>query len=95
MAVKIIIKRIVPIDKVAVLAPLLRQLRALATDQRGYISGETLRNLDDPGEHLVISTWNSVEDWKKWEHNKERSEIQHKIDAILKQKIEYGIYVND
>ena len=93
MAVKIIIKRRVPKDKEAQLLPLLIQLRALATAQPGYISGETLRNIDDAEEYLVISTWQSLEDWKRWAASKQRAEIQDKIDALLGQKTEYSSYL--
>ena len=60
MAVKIVIRRKVPGKKEKELLPLLIQLRALATAQPGYISGETLRNMDNPEEYLVISRWKSV-----------------------------------
>ena len=59
MAVKILIKRNVPADKAKEMIPLFRKLRALATEQDGYISGETLKSLDRPDTCLVISTWQS------------------------------------
>jgi heme-degrading monooxygenase HmoA len=93
MAVKIIIKRDVPKDKEASLLPLLIQLRALATAQPGYISGETLRNLDDPEKYIVISTWRSVDNWQQWISSKQRYEIQGKIDALLGRKTDYDIYL--
>lgn len=48
MAVKVFIKRLVPQDKAKAMIPLFRQMRASATAQPGYISGETLRNLEKP-----------------------------------------------
>jgi len=93
MAVKIIIRRKVPKEKEAYLLPLLIQLRTLATVQPGYISGETLRNLDDPEKYLVISTWQSVDNWKTWSSNKQRAEIQEKIDILLGEKTEYSTYL--
>ena len=93
MAVKIIIKRTVAKEKEAELLPLLVQLRALATAQPGYISGETLRNIDNPEECLVISTWQSLEDWEKWADSKQRAEIQDKIDALLGEKTQYARYL--
>ena len=89
MAVKIIINRRVAKDKEPELLPLLIQLRTLATAQPGYISGETLRNMDDPEESLVISTWNSVEDWKDWFSSKQRAEVQEMIDNLLEVDTEY------
>ena len=94
MAVKIIIKRNVPEIREKELIPLLIQMRNLCIDQPGYISGETLKNLDKPGEYMVISTWQSVEDWKKWASNGQRIEVQSQIDYLLGQETEYGVYSN-
>lgn len=92
MAVKVIIRRIVPEDRVEDLEPLLRQLRTRATLQPGYVSGETLRRLDKPDEFLVISTWESVGHWNRWAKSQERTEVQGKVDTILGGKTEYGIF---
>ena len=93
MAVKIIIKRMVPKDKEAALVPLLIALRSKATARTGYISGETLRNMDNPEEYLVISTWQSLDNWNVWASSKQRAEIQEKIDALLGKKSEYDTYL--
>ncbi|OPX39446.1 MAG: antibiotic biosynthesis monooxygenase [Deltaproteobacteria bacterium] len=93
MTIKIIITRKVSKDKEANLLPLLIQLRALATAQPGYISGETLRNIQDPEEYLVISTWQSKENWDKWVSSPQRAEIQDKIDSLLGQKTTYDTYL--
>ena len=92
MAVKIIIRRKVSKGKESQLFPLLFQLRAKAVTQPGYISGETLRNANEPEDYLVISTWKSVEDWKAWEVNPARTEIQNKIDSLLGEKTFFGVY---
>lgn len=92
MAVKIIIRRKVSKGKEAQLLPLLVELRARAITQHGYVSGETLRNANDPEDYVVISTWKSVEDWKAWEASQRRMEIQKKIDSLLGEKITPGIY---
>jgi len=92
MAVKIIIKRKVRKGKEGPLLPLLLELRSRAITQPGYISGETLRNVDDPEDHLVIGTWQSVEDWKAWEANPGRVEIQSQIDALLGETTSYATY---
>ena len=92
MAVKILIRRKVPKGKEGQLLPLLLDLRSKATTQPGYISGETLRNVDDPQETIVISTWQSVENWKAWEGSKGRGEILNKIDALVGEAATYGVY---
>lgn len=92
MAVKVLIKRRVPRDKARDMIPLFKQMRVQASDQPGYISGETLRSLDRPEEYLVISTWESSNDWKNWLQTSERKEVQGKIDHLLGGKTEYEVF---
>jgi heme-degrading monooxygenase HmoA len=92
MAVKVLIKRKVPMEKAKAMIPLFRQMRASAATQSGYITGETLRSVERPEEFIVISTWQSSEDWKQWLQSKERNEIQSQIDDLLGGETEYDIY---
>ena len=94
MTVKIVIKRKVPKEKEKELLPIIRQLRILTNRQRGYISGETLRRIDKPGEMVVVSSWEKAEDWKRWATSQERSVLQKKIDTLLGQETEYQVYTN-
>jgi heme-degrading monooxygenase HmoA len=71
---------------------LIKELRILTTKQEGYISGETLDRVDKPGQSLVISTWQSVEDWNNWANSTERKAIQDNIDKLLGEKTEYELY---
>ena len=95
MAVKIIIKRRVPENMATQLRPLLIKLRNLAMNQPGYITGETLKRVDRPGQNLVISTWSSMEEWRQWAVNPEREAVQAQIDALLGQPTEYEIYSSE
>lgn len=93
MAVSVIIRReFKDVEKASELAPLIVTLRSLATVQPGYITGRTFRCIDCPGEFLVISTWNSIEDWNRWLNSDERRSIQNKVDELLQAKTEYTLY---
>ncbi len=92
MSVRILIKRKSSIDKTPELLNLLRQLRFGTMKQSGYISGETLHRIDVPDEKLVISTWKSLDAWKKWFTSVERSEIQSQIDVLIGEPTLYEIY---
>ena len=92
MAVKILIRRKVPENKARQMIPLFREMRTLANEQPGYITGETMRNLEKPDEFLVISTWETSDNWKQWEQSDERQQIQSKIDALLGGKTDYEIF---
>ena len=92
MSVKVLIKRSVSQDQARALIPLVRQMRASAATQAGYITGETLRSLDNPEEFLVISTWQSSDDWKNWLKSEERNKVQNKIDDLLGGETKYEIF---
>ena len=94
MAVKIILDRKVKKGKESDLAKLVRELRGKAISCKGYISGETLRSLDDPYNYIVISTWQSVDDWSNWEKDPERKKLNKKIEKLMARPSESRIYVN-
>ena len=93
MAVKILIKRKIPKGfEDTKFKKLIRQLRALAAVHQGYISGETLKRIDNPQDYLVISTWQSIDAWNAWRTRRKRAEIQEQIDALLGVPTEYEMY---
>ena len=92
MSVQVMIKRKLKIDKPKDLLPLLEELHSRAKKQPGYISGETLRSLEDPEDFLVISKWEKADDWKKWLYSKERRDIQGRVDSLIGEKTFYDIY---
>jgi heme-degrading monooxygenase HmoA len=93
MAVRIIIDRKVKKGKESDFSKLLRELRSKAIPSKGYISGETLRSLDDPYNYIVITTWQSVDEWKRWEKDPERKKIQAKIEKLMARPTKTKIYV--
>ncbi len=93
MAIDVMIKRRVkPGRQAKELVPLILHLRALATYQPGYISGTTLSNLEHPDECLVVSRWESIDDWNTWRQSKQRTAIEQKIEMLTGEKAEYHIY---
>ena len=92
MAVKILIKRAVTASSIEKLDYLLRRMRSVCLMQPGYISGQTLKRLDKPGEFLVISVWESLEAWENWFNSSSRNEIQFEIDDLLGDETRYEIY---
>ncbi|UCG14156.1 MAG: antibiotic biosynthesis monooxygenase [Deltaproteobacteria bacterium] len=93
MAIRVLIERKIVPENAPALSGLLMKLRSKAILAKGYISGETLRSLVDPNEYLVISTWNSMDDWKRWEDDQERQEIQKQIDSLIRAPAVQRIFV--
>ena len=93
MAIDVIIKRKVKQGYQAKeLVPLILQMRALAMHQPGYISGTTLCSIEHPEDCLVISRWNSIDDWNRWFHSSQRAEMESKIETIVGENTTYDIY---
>ena len=92
MPIKVIIKRKLKIRNPDELLPLIERLRSKAKKKPGYIDGMTWRNIENPDEYMVISNWETHDDWKKWFNSSERREIQGDIDSIIGEKTFYEIY---
>lgn len=83
MAVKILIRRKVKPGQEEKFNELVRELRSRAMHLAGFISGETLRSIEDPSIHLVISTWKSIEDWNAWLKGPDRKAVKKKFEKVL------------
>ena len=92
MAIRVFVKRKVPDDKIDALRGYVDTLRTMSTGRPGYISGETLRRIDQPGEMLVISKWKTRQEWQDWFESEQRATIQSKIDALIGAATSYEIY---
>ncbi len=94
MTVRVVIEREVEPGQEARLQHLMTQARSKAIRSKGYISGETLRAIDNPNKFLVLSNWNSVEDWKAWESNPERKKLQEDLAPLLLGREKLTIYTH-
>ncbi len=83
MAVKIIIERRVSRESERSLLELLKQLRVHCLEEPGYISGETLRDSEDPRTIVVISSWFGLMDWRRWSQSDARLELEDQIRKVL------------
>ena len=94
MVAKVIVDRKIKKGNKSEFFDLLKELRSKTVTTTGYISGETLRALSDPHNSIVISTWQSVDDWKNWEQNAERKKIQAKNEKRMLRPTKTKIYVH-
>ena len=94
MTVRVLIEREVEPGREAGLRHLMTQARSKALKAKGYISGETLRAVDNPNKFLVLSNWNSVEDWKAWESDPERAKLQMEMAPLLLGREKCTMYVH-
>lgn len=92
MPIKVIIKRKIKISNPEELLPLIAILRSKAQEQPGYIDGRTWRSVDNPNDYIVISTWETLDDWTKWFQSSVRREIHGTIDSLIGEKTFYDVY---
>ena len=90
--IKIHIRRSVSEENQQRVTALINQMRAAIVGQPGYLSSETLKRVDPPGEILVVSKWQSHFYWKQWYESPERMEVQAKIDELLAAQTQYEVY---
>ncbi len=93
MLVKVIIKRDVSHGKGKNFHSLLKNLRFNAMHQNGYISGETLICAENTNRVLVISKWESLEDWNNWKNDIKRREIDARLSELQDNSTIYEPYV--
>ncbi len=92
MAVHVIIKRKFKMNHPEELLPLLKELRVRAKKQEGYISSETLQRIDSPEDILVVSKWETAENWNIWFESSERRDIQGRVDSLIGERTFYDLF---
>lgn len=92
MTVRVIIQREVQPGQEFNLRTLMTQARTKAIKAKGYISGETNRAMDNPNKFVILSNWNSAEDWKAWEKSPERLKLQQEMEPLLAYKEKCTVY---
>lgn len=93
MIAKIIIKRRFKEGHTPQIVSLLNDIRALALNQPGYQSGETLVKIGFPNDMVVISTWRSIEDWYRWRDSDARAKFEAMLEVYQKGPVEYEEYL--
>ena len=91
--VKILIKRHIKEGKVKDVFALLNKQRETAMEQRGHLKGETLTSYQNPHSLLVITTWQSMENWQAWKENEERRANEAQLEQFLESPTEYDEYI--
>ena len=90
--VKILIKRKIKDGNMQASSRLLINNRNGAMRQHGYISSETLRSIDDPDVVVVVSMWQSRNDWEQWKNSEARAANENEFKEYIIGETEYEHY---
>ena len=93
MAVKVLMKRVPRPGDWREMNGILHELRQLAINQPGYISGETMLSATQQGTTLVVSAWASVKDWKAYENSPQRKALLDKLEPVLAEPTNTEVWV--
>ena len=92
MAIKVLIKRRFKEGYFNEINNMLKKVRYGAMDQKGYISSETMWDHEDPFRVLVVSTWQSIEDWNNWKNSDLRKSNEEKFEECLDGSTEFEVF---
>jgi len=92
MAVKIFIKRKFKPGNMPAASRFVINNRSGAMQQPGYISSETLRNIEDKDTVLVVSMWENIEAWEAWKNSDIRKANVAEFKDYLVGVAEYESY---
>ena len=85
MTVKILLERKFNEDPSLEEIQTINKLRIGAMQRKGYVSGETLIDLNDHRRIVVISVWANKAGWEAWMNSDERRKLEANLDKNLKQ----------
>ena len=92
----LVFQRAKTIEDIGPLMDALRELRNEAMKQPGYITGETLVDVKDPCNILIISTWHTVEQLNAWNKSEAYVKATRRVDPLLAEphtERVYGYYL--
>jgi heme-degrading monooxygenase HmoA len=92
MSVKILIKRKFRKEALGNASAMLIKARTNAMGNKGYISTETLVSYDDPQSVLILSMWQSKEDWERYKDSSTRKQHEDKYSGLFEGTTEYELY---
>ncbi|HVO66645.1 MAG TPA: antibiotic biosynthesis monooxygenase family protein [Syntrophales bacterium] len=93
--IRVMIERHCQPGKEKQLRGLMLELRSAGMRQPGYITGETLRESDNPSVFMVISTWMSLEAWKAWQTSRQRLLIEEMMEPLIKESRKVRVFTED
>ena len=93
--IRVMIERQCQLGKEKQLRGLLLELRSAGMRQHGYITGETLREADNPSLFMVISTWMTLEAWKAWQTARPRLLREEMMDSLLTAERKVRVFIED
>ena len=63
---------------------IMRQRMAAARKHAGWIGGQLLQPADDPLRRVIVGTWKSRDDWKRWHTDPGFQQARSELDQLVR-----------
>jgi heme-degrading monooxygenase HmoA len=63
--------------------PILMQLRSHAMQYPGFVSAENLVSEEDSSVVIIISTWETIENWRTWVRSRRTRDLLQQAQAVV------------
>ncbi|ABC29104.1 conserved hypothetical protein [Hahella chejuensis KCTC 2396] len=60
-----------------------KKILQAAVQAPGFLSGESLRNANEPNYRVIWSTWRSVQDWQSWQSSEQRRGLMAELIPMM------------
>ena len=81
--ITVIIERHIARDMRSTYESFAKQIIQATVSAPGFISGESLRGLDDPNARYIVVKMNNKSNWLQWLQSKERRELVALVNPLL------------
>ncbi|HCH69997.1 MAG TPA: antibiotic biosynthesis monooxygenase [Colwellia sp.] len=81
--IKVIIERVLAEDMESTYDSEIRKSLTAVMTAKGYISGASYSNIDNPNIRTIITNWDNVGCWSRWHKSKTRREVNKAITLML------------
>ena len=61
----------------------MRERMASAKAHAGWVGGQLLRSHQDPKLRVIVGTWKSRDDWKRWHEDPEFQATRQQLDRLV------------
>jgi heme-degrading monooxygenase HmoA len=81
--IKVIIERVLADDMESTYDSEIRKSLTAIMTAKGYISGASYRNINNPNIRTIITNWDNVACWNRWHKSTTRREVNKAIILML------------
>lgn len=84
--IKVIIERIIADDMESTYDVELKKTLTAVMGAKGFISGTSYIDINNKNKRIIITDWQNIECWKRWQKSEVRIEANSQIRLMLSQE---------